>query len=226
MVLVAEKMKIKLLPITLCVAMLTVLFCLSMASPLEDIKSNSKPQTMEKRDTGRYNFGLGKRPEYPSQEIPEPYFVDPEGEQDPGEYSILRQIIGDPEVEPEVEEEEILPLEKREEKRTRRYGFGLGKREINFEDYMKRRYNFGLGKRSPAYRYNFGLGKREIQRYGFGLGKREPQRYNFGLGKRQTARYNFGLGKRELNRYNFGLGKRNSDSGYGSTTASGQLETQ
>ena len=126
-------------------------------------------------------------------------------------------------------------------KRSKMYGFGLGKRD-------GRMYSFGLGKRDYDYYgeededdqhasgdedieesdvgdlvdkrdrlYSFGLGKR-ARPYSFGLGKRSPsgvQRlYGFGLGKRGGNLYSFGLGKRGEGRlYSFGLGKRPVNSG-------------
>uniref|UniRef100_P12764 Allatostatins n=2 Tax=Diploptera punctata TaxID=6984 RepID=ALLS_DIPPU len=126
-------------------------------------------------------------------------------------------------------------------KRSKMYGFGLGKRD-------GRMYSFGLGKRDYDYYgeededdqqaigdedieesdvgdlmdkrdrlYSFGLGKR-ARPYSFGLGKRAPsgaQRlYGFGLGKRGGSLYSFGLGKRGDGRlYAFGLGKRPVNSG-------------
>ena len=116
------------------------------------------------------------------------------------------------------------------EKRSRTYGFGLGKRGPS-RPY--RAYGFGLGKRADRqYRaYGFGLGKR-ARTYGFGLGKRAAtSQYAFGLGKRSAydvapekrQAYGFGLGKRSwgwfdgpmrdvLKRpsYGFGLGKRSA----------------
>nr|AAC72894.1 allatostatin neuropeptide precursor [Supella longipalpa] len=125
-----------------------------------------------------------------------------------------------------------------EYKRLPVYNFGLGKRS--------KMYGFGLGKRagSDSRLYSFGLGKRDYddyyeedededqqssgediddsdavdlvdkreRLYSFGLGKR-ARPYSFGLGKRAPSSgvqrlYGFGLGKRGGSLYSFGLGKR------------------
>lgn len=141
------------------------------------------PASLYKRLPAQYNFGLGKRS--PGNKL----------------YSFgLGKRAADYEDDAVEEDEAALvddqmddPMQ--DEKRSRAYEFGLGKR---------RAYDFGLGKRARS--YEFGLGKR-ARSYEFGLGKRRS--YDFGLGKRARS-YEFGLGKRSGDRklYSFGLGKR------------------
>ncbi|KAG7187992.1 hypothetical protein KM043_013948 [Ampulex compressa] len=136
------------------------------------------------------------------------------------------------------------PTEKRaytyvsEYKRLPVYNFGIGKRWLdNGEDKRSRRYSFGIGKRTRP--YNFGLGKRNEGPAEYQLDyppvdwlrrsreevlnektfedkrSRQPY-YNFGLGKRNWHSpdgESFGTGKGPsdnglLHRYYFGLGKR------------------
>ncbi|XP_076249164.1 allatostatin A [Calliopsis andreniformis] len=128
-----------------------------------------------------------------------------------------------------------------EYKRLPVYNFGIGKRWAdNSDDKRSRQYSFGLGKRLKQ--YSFGLGKRsESPDYPLRMNldyvpvgslsfhsqenlddlleeKRGRQPYSFGLGKRavhMSTSESAGNGKRPTDffsqRYHFGLGKRMSE---------------
>ena len=111
----------------------------------EDITASIIPQ----RDSSSYYLGI---------RIPETRFTNPEGVYN---VQVFRRLV----------EDESLPedsLEKVQNAKPNGQQLTLGKRIVSH------RYGFGLGKREIQ-RYGFGLGKRKMTRYNFGLGKREVQ---------------------------------------------------
>ena len=89
-----------------------------------------------------------------------------------------------------------------ENKRSREYNFGIGKRDDELNDQLVNAIVERLVKLMPNgfyLPYNDGLYENEANSVPIGNKRSKiPQRFSFGLGKRGPQRYQFGIGKRSI----------------------------